>query len=136
MPRIPAILQFILLFVLSFPVAQAEDSVLPPPAAVQDSPEASETVDKPPAPRNEGLSGELNASKGGADVEIHSSVRDDGTKIDEYSRHGHVYMIKVSPPHGVPPYYLYDRNGDGKFERLLPGGYKHINPPEWVIKRF
>jgi len=56
--------------------------------------------------------------------------------VEEYSLHGHVYMIKVSPAIGTPPYYLYDNNGDGNFERRMPGGYKYINPPEWVIKRF
>jgi hypothetical protein len=121
---------------LAVPVAQAEDPVaaLPPPTEVQDSPEALETVD-PPAADNS-LSKELNVPESDADVEILSSIREDGTKIEEYSRHGRVYMVKISPPHGLPPYYLYDSDGDGKFERRLLGSHKHIAPPEWVIKRF
>jgi len=128
-----------MLFALSVPVAQAEDSrsAMPPPTEVQDSPEALETVEPPSsAPRQEGLRGELSAPAGGSNVEVYSSTRKDGTKIEEYSHHGRVYMVKVSPPHGLPPYYLYDNDGDGMFERRLPGGQKHITPPEWVIKRF
>jgi Protein of unknown function (DUF2782) len=137
MLRTLAILQFMLLFALSVPLARAEDSaVMPPPTAVQSTPEASETVDSPATPHHDTLSDELNASKGETNVEIRTSVRQDGTRIDEYSRHGHVYMIKVSPPHGMPPYYLYDDSGNGKFRRLLPGAYKHITPPEWVIQNF
>ena len=49
---------------------------------------------------------------------------------------GRVYMIKVQPPGGLPPYYLYDTNGDGRFNRRLPGDYKMISPPTWVIHRF
>jgi hypothetical protein len=125
-----------MLLVIGAPVVQAEDSVLPPPTEVQDSAEARETVEPPSAPRDEGLRGELSAPKGDSNVEVYSSTREDGTKIEEYSHHGQVYMVKVSPPHGMPPYYLYDNDGDGAFERRLPGGYKHISPPEWVIKRF
>jgi len=119
--------------------AQAEDAApaLAPPTAVSDDPAALETL----APQDErGIKRELSPSQseaeGDANVEIYSSTREDGTKIDEYSRHGHVYMVKVSPPGGFPPYYLYDNDGNGTFERRLPGGYKHISPPEWVIQRF
>lgn len=128
---------FVLSMALSVPVAQAEDSIsaLPPPTEVQDSPEAMETVD-PPAADDNSLSKEFSSPAGDADVEILSSVREDGTKIEEYSRHGRVYLVKISPPHGLPPYYLYDSDGDGKFERRLLGNHKHIAPPEWVIKRF
>ncbi len=95
-----------------------------------------ETVAPSHASGDEGLIGELGASGGDANVEVHASTRKDGTKVEEYSHHGRVYMVKVSPPHGLPPYYLYDKDGDGKFERRLLGGQKRITPPEWVIKRF
>lgn len=126
-------------FLLMLPaVSPAEDSspVLPPPAAVQDDSSAGTTADQPPA-KETNLNNELAApAKGSGDVQIYSKTREDGTRIDEYAHHGHVYMIKVTPPHGMPPYYLYDNNGDGKFERRLPGGYQHPSPPEWVIKKF
>ncbi len=127
-----------MLLVLSVPAAQAEDSasVLPPPTEVQDSREARETVEPPSPPSDEGLRGELSAPTEDSNVEVYSSTREDGTKIEEFSHHGRVYMVKVTPPHGLPPYYLYDNDGDGQFERRLLGGYKHPSPPEWVIKRF
>ncbi|MDQ6952522.1 MAG: DUF2782 domain-containing protein [Mariprofundaceae bacterium] len=70
------------------------------------------------------------------DAEIRSYTREDKAKITEYSKHGHVYLIKVQPAGGLPPYYLEDSNGDGKFNQRLPGGYQRINPPMWIIKEF
>jgi len=70
------------------------------------------------------------------DVEIRSFTREDKAIVTEYARHGHVYMIKVQPAGGLPPYYLEDSNGDGHFNQRLPGDYKRIQPPMWVIKRF
>jgi len=70
------------------------------------------------------------------DVEIRSYTREDKSKVTEYSKHGHVYMIKVQPAGGLPPYYLEDSNGDGHFNKRLPGGYERVSPPMWVIKRF
>jgi len=70
------------------------------------------------------------------DGEIRSFTREDKAVVTEYAKHGHVYMIKVQPAGGLPPYYLEDSNGDGSFNQRLPGGYKRINPPMWVIKRF
>jgi len=119
-------------------VAQAEDiaPVLPPPAAVPDSPEARETV-VPDAEASDNLSNAFSGSESQSNVDIYAYKRKDGTKIEEYSKHGHVYMVKVTPPGGLPPYYLYDRNGDGQFHRDIPGGGgKRISPPEWVIKHF
>ena len=136
---VPVLFRFLLLTFLLLPaVVQAEDAapVLPPPSEVQDGPAARETVEPPSTARDTGLSDELAAPGKDDNVQVYSSTREDGTKIEEYAHHGHVYMVKVTPPHGVPPYYLYDNNGDGKFERRLPGGYKHPSPPEWVIKRF
>ncbi|HCS12806.1 MAG: DUF2782 domain-containing protein [Zetaproteobacteria bacterium CG06_land_8_20_14_3_00_59_53] len=117
-------------------IAIAEDTTppLPPPTQVADGPDALETVAPPPA-SDDSLSSELSAPEGDANVEIFSTTREDGTRVEEYSRQGKVYMVKVTPPHGMPPYYLYDNNGDGQFERRL-GGNKRPNPPEWVIKRF
>jgi len=70
------------------------------------------------------------------DAEIRSYTREDKAKITEYSKHGHVYLIKVQPAGGLPPYYLEDSNGDGKFNQRLPGDYQRINPPMWIIKEF
>jgi hypothetical protein len=56
------------------------------------------------------------------------------TLIEEYRSHGRLYMIKITPKHGVP-YYLIDERGDGKFARQdnLDSG---LRVPQWIIKTF
>jgi len=126
-------LLLISLLLLAPIVAIAADVTLPPPTEVRDTPEAKENV-SPPAPA---ASAESEAAADTAEeaVEVRSHLREsDRALIEEYSLHGQVYMVKVQPK-GAPAYYLVDRNGNGVFERL-PGGYKRISPPMWVIKRF
>lgn len=55
-------------------------------------------------------------------------------KVEEYRVNGKLYMVKVTPPHGVP-YYLIDDNGDGKMVRQesMDSG---LRVPLWVIKEF
>ena len=55
-------------------------------------------------------------------------------KVEEYRVNGRLYMIKVTPQHGVP-YYLVDRKGGGQFTRLdaLDSGF---TVPMWVILGF
>jgi len=114
-------------------LAADKDDVLPPPTEVHDSPAAQESVQtKEKAPN---LSEELKGSDKGSQVEVYSYQRNDGATVEEYSLHGKVYMIKVQPAGGMPPYYLYDESGQGNFTQL-PGGYKRPSPPTWVLKRF
>lgn len=57
-------------------------------------------------------------------------------KVEEYRLNNRLYMIKVTPPHGVP-YYLVDPKGDGGFVREDLGvGDKGISVPLWVIHSF
>jgi len=51
--------------------------------------------------------------------------------VEEYRVHGKLYMVKVTPPHGVP-YYLVDRKGDGVFARET--AEPQLSVPMWVIK--
>jgi len=53
--------------------------------------------------------------------------------VEEYRHNGRLYMVKVTPPHGVP-YYLIDRKGDGVFERETAD--PKLSVPMWVIKRW
>ena len=53
--------------------------------------------------------------------------------VEEFRIAGKLYMIKVTPPHGVP-YYMVDRQGDGKFVR--DDTQSQIRPPMWVIFSF
>jgi Protein of unknown function (DUF2782) len=54
--------------------------------------------------------------------------------VEEYRVNGRLYMIKVTPKHGVP-YYLVDRRGGGQFTRMdtLDSGF---TVPMWVILGF
>ena len=58
----------------------------------------------------------------------------DGDTIEEYRRDGRMYMIKVTPPHGVP-YYLVDTQGDGNFSRMETLDDR-TRVPMWIIKTF
>jgi len=53
--------------------------------------------------------------------------------VEEYRHNGKLYMVKVTPPHGVP-YYLVDRKGDGVFARETAD--PQLSVPMWVIKRW
>lgn len=55
-------------------------------------------------------------------------------RVEEYRMNGKLYMVKVTPSHGVP-YYLMDENGMGVMTRYddLDTG---IRVPKWVIFSF
>lgn len=55
-------------------------------------------------------------------------------KVEEFRVNGKLYMVKVTPPHGVP-YYLIDSKGDGKFERQEAHD-SGLRVPMWVIGTF
>src|SRR5262245_32729419 len=54
--------------------------------------------------------------------------------VEEYRIGGKLYMIKVTPAHGVP-YYMVDRAGNGRFVLEDTMG-PYIRPPMWVIFSF
>lgn len=51
--------------------------------------------------------------------------------VTEYRVRGKLYMVKVTPPHGVP-YYLVDKEGNGQMVRH--DGTPDLAVPMWVIK--
>lgn len=55
--------------------------------------------------------------------------------IEEFRVNGQLYMIKVTPANGLPPYYLIDSNGTGSFTRMdsLDTG---VRVPQWIIGTF
>ncbi len=89
------------------PVAQSKVEPPPPPPM-----EADDAVDEP----------QVNITKDAAQT------------VEEYRANGRLYMIKITPKHGVP-YYLVDDRGDGKFARQesLDSGFR---VPRWIIKSF
>ena len=58
----------------------------------------------------------------------------DGDTVEEYRMSGRVYMLKVTPSHGVP-YYLVDSQGDGNFNRMETLDDR-TRVPMWILKTF
>ncbi len=76
----------------------------------------------PPRPLDEPMEPQVTIIKRGED------------KVEEYRMNGRLYMLKVTPPGGVP-YYLVDQRGDGSFSRqdIRDSG---LRVPMWVIGTF
>lgn len=70
-----------------------------------------------------------------ADLEPQVTIKQrGGDKVEEYRIDGKLYMIKVTPPHGVP-YYLVDDIGNGVLVKR-DGIGANVKPPMWVIHSF
>ena len=98
------------------------------PVAAQTKPQPNlQPVPEPPPPPpglepDPGLEPQVTIIKRGADV------------VEEYRVGGRLYMIKVTPPSGVP-YFMIDEKGDGRFSRQ--DSYDSgTRPPLWVIHQF
>lgn len=93
-----------------------------PPAGLQPLPEA------PPPP-----AGAIDPA-----LEPQVSIVKRGESVEEQFRvNGKLYMIKVTPPHGVP-YYLIESRGDGTWTRhdTLDAVGSSLRVPMWVIGNF
>ena len=56
--------------------------------------------------------------------------------IEEYSSNGRVYMVKVTPAHGVPYFYM-DLDGDGQRELQDPdNSFSPVKPVVWKVKEW
>ncbi len=96
-----------------------------PAAAAEEAPSKLEAVPAPP-PIPAGITED--------DFEPEVTIIKKGEDtVEEYRHNGKLYMVKVTPPHGVP-YYLVDRKGDGVFERETAD--PKLSVPMWVIKRW
>ncbi|MDP1734962.1 MAG: DUF2782 domain-containing protein [Sulfuritalea sp.] len=94
--------------------------------AAQTRPPKLEPIPEPPPPPagalNEALEPQVTIIKRGED------------KVEEFRMSGKLYMMKVTPPHGVP-YYLIDNAGNGIWSRqdVRDSG---LRVPMWVIGTF
>ena len=52
--------------------------------------------------------------------------------IEEYRVHGLLYAVKITPSVGRP-YYLIDKDGDGRMESRIEGLAETLTVPQWVI---
>ena len=92
------------------------------PLAAQQPPRLEPLPEPPPPPPgmlDEALEPQVTILKRGED------------QVEEYRIRGRLYMVKVTPPHGVP-YYLVDREGRGVMTRedVAPA----LAVPMWVLK--
>lgn len=55
--------------------------------------------------------------------------------VTEYRMHGKLYMMKVTPKVGAP-YYMVDREGNGRFSESGDLGGDNLAPPRWVLVEF
>ncbi len=56
-------------------------------------------------------------------------------KVEEHRVNGKLYMMKITPSHGVP-YYLVDEKGDGNWAPKDTADAAHLRVPMWVIGTF
>ncbi|AZN37288.1 DUF2782 domain-containing protein [Iodobacter ciconiae] len=82
----------------------------------------------PPLPATESEAKVLEAP------EIRVIEKNDVT-IAEYRIRGKLYMVKVSPKVGLP-YFLIDKEGQGRFDRSDDLGSSNLSVPRWVIFEF
>ncbi len=106
---------------------QTPPTAKPKPAAKTPADRKLQPVPEPPGPPP-GL--ELDPS-----LEPQVTIQRRGTEtVEEFRIRGRLYMIKVTPAHGVP-YYLIDEYGRGDFARR--DSYDTgTRPPMWVIHQF
>lgn len=105
----------------------AQSAPVAKPKAAAGKPANLQPLPEPPPPPA-GL--ELDPS-----LEPQVTIQRRGTEtIEEFRIRGRLYMIKVTPAHGVP-YYLIDENGRGDFARFDTYD-TGTRPPMWVIHQF
>jgi hypothetical protein len=67
-------------------------------------------------------------------IEPTVTIRDEEhQRIEEYSRNGVIYMVKVIPDKGIPYYYI-DTDGDGRLETTpAKEGLEPVRPVYWKV---
>ena len=67
-------------------------------------------------------------------IEPQITIRKKGAEtIEEYRINGEMYMMKVTPEHGVP-YYLHKEDSNGAWVNVGPN--PPLSVPKWIIFRF
>jgi hypothetical protein len=117
-----SVLSLCLLGLLALPPVLAEEPAPfdePIPTEEDFAPVPEPPVLPPPVESGEALEPEV------------TIIRREDATIEEYRINGRLYKVKVTPVVG-PPYYLVDRNGDGRMVRMneLQEGFV---VPQWVI---
>lgn len=88
---------------------------------------------QPPEPEINNSDEPAGFDPGGADIRI---ITEGDKTIEEYSLNGKVYMVKIQQK-GFPPYYLIDRDGDGRMDEQVSELMGPATPPpNWVLFRW
>jgi hypothetical protein len=98
-------------------------------AALAATPAAPQAV-VPPPPTVNAVPGD---NPGEAEPEVRI-VHEGEKTTEEYRINGKLYMVKVSPGGGMPPYYLMDEEGNGVLKQIDPA--RRVIIPQWVLVRF
>lgn len=75
----------------------------------------------------------ISTEEGDPDEPQITIIKKDGETIEEYRISGQLYMMKVTPAHGVP-YYLYKEDQEGGWTNTGPN--PPLSIPKWTIFRF
>lgn len=57
-------------------------------------------------------------------------VEKNGDRVEEYRQNGVLYMVKITPERG-PSYYLYDHDGNGRFNP--DDNHPTVKPVYWTL---
>ena len=87
--------------------------------------------DAPPPPPSDYVPPPTGLEDEGLEPEVKIIKRNDAV-IYEYRINGRLYKVKVVPRVG-PPYYLYDRDGNGSLESRRPQLEPAPVVPNWMI---
>ena len=103
-------------------------AVLPITSALAQQPPGLEPLPEIPPPPQMQIDPKLEPSV--------TTLRRGEDKVEEFRVNGKLYMIRVTPPHGVP-YVLIDHNGTGDFGPSHgPTDGRNVSVPMWVIGTF
>lgn len=99
--------------------------LLPTAWAAQPPANVEPLEDIPPPPKS--LDEEVNAEP---QITI---IKKGAETVEEYRMNGELYMMKITPEHGVP-YYLHKEDQEGGW--VNTGPTRPLSIPKWVIFRF
>jgi hypothetical protein len=118
---------------LLFALPAAVHAQMPPPEGVNQESSVQQTQQAPAQNAPGQNADEPGGFVPGADVRI---ITEGDRTIEEYSLNGHVYMVKIQHK-GYPPYYLIDRDGDGRMdEQVSELMGPAVPPPAWTLFRW
>lgn len=114
--------------ILSMLLLAASAFVLPSIATAKEPPKDLQPLEEAPPPPALGKDGEATD-----EPQITIVKKKNGDTVEEYRINGQLYMMKVTPAHGVP-YYMHREDQDGGW--LNDGPNQPMVIPKWTLFRF